>query len=297
MLQVSLPSAQKKIHRRTFLRIAGGVLLGGGALKEYVCRIEPSWFDVTAFFLHLPCLNSAFEGYRIVQITDIHADDIWMDKDRLRDVVELVNQQEPDLIVITGDFVSVVNPKTHQTLSALGGLTARDGVLAVLGNHDHSTNAEIVRAMLYANGIRELKNSYQTFLRGNTQLHVIGLDDLLRKDPQPSIWSHEFLLREILTQLPSQGAVLLLVHEPDFADVAAATGRVDLQLSGHSHGGQIRIPLYGPLVTPPLGEKYPAGLYRIKAMLHYTNRGIGMSGLPIRFHCRPEISVFTLLTA
>jgi predicted MPP superfamily phosphohydrolase len=265
-------------------------------LGEYTSRIEPGWLAVTELSLHLPRLESAFDGYRIAHITDTHADNTWMDMARLMDVVQLTNQYNPDLVVITGDFVTVVNAKTFQTLSALSHLNARDGILAVLGNHDHSTDPGTVRAILQSNSIRELKNTSLTLLRGNAQLHIIGLDDLLRKDPQPSIWSFEGRLHQALSELPETGAALLLVHEPDFADVAGASGRVDLQLSGHSHGGQICLPFYGPLITPPLGRKYPTGLYSINGMFLYTNRGVGMTGLPIRFNCRPEISIFTLHT-
>jgi predicted MPP superfamily phosphohydrolase len=89
------------------------------------------------------------------------------------------------------------------------------------------------------------------------------------------------------------GAAILLVHEPDFADIAATAGRIDLQLSGHTHGGQVRIPGYGALHLPRLGKKYQAGLYQVNTMLHYTNRGLGMMEPQVRFNCRPEITVFT----
>lgn len=287
----------KKIGRRAFLSMTGGTLLGIAGLEEYLSQIEPAWLDVTSHSLRLPHLERAFQGYRIAHITDIHADNTWMDKDRLMEIVQLVNQQQVDLAVITGDFVTMVNAKTTHTLSALRYLSARDGVLAVLGNHDHSTHPETVRMLLQESGIQELRNSFLTLSRGKTQFHIVGLDDLMRDDPQPSVWSYAGLLQGILAQFPAQGAVLLLVHEPDFADVAAASRRIDLQLSGHSHGGQIRIPFYGALVAPPLGEKYSDGLYVVGDMLHYTNRGVGMTGLPVRFNCRPEIAVFTLFSS
>jgi predicted MPP superfamily phosphohydrolase len=95
--------------------------------------------------------------------------------------------------------------------------------------------------------------------------------------------------------MSSLGATVLLVHEPDFADIAATTQRIDLQLSGHTHGGQIRIPGYGALLLPHMGKRYQAGLYHVESMLHYTNRGLGMLSPQIRLNCRPEITVFVCL--
>jgi predicted MPP superfamily phosphohydrolase len=98
----------------------------------------------------------------------------------------------------------------------------------------------------------------------------------------------------LLAGLPEHGAAILLVHEPDFADHSAASGRFDLQLSGHSHGGQVIIPFIGPPIVPYLAQKYPLGLYQVQNMLLYVNRGLGMARLKVRFNCRPEITVITL---
>jgi hypothetical protein len=101
-------------------------------------------------------------------------------------------------------------------------------------------------------------------------------------------------LERVLSALPEEECSILLAHEPDFADVSARTGRFDLQLSGHSHGGQIRIPFLPPLALPQQARNYPVGLYRVGEMQLYTNRGIGMVHLPLRFRCRPEITLITL---
>jgi predicted MPP superfamily phosphohydrolase len=101
-------------------------------------------------------------------------------------------------------------------------------------------------------------------------------------------------LNSVIEALPSDGAAILLAHEPDFADESARSGRFDLQVSGHSHGGQVAIPFFGPPVLPYLGRKYPAGLYKVGNMFQYTNRGVGMARLPFRFNCPPEITIFTL---
>ena len=100
--------------------------------------------------------------------------------------------------------------------------------------------------------------------------------------------------KRVVRQLSPDGATILLVHEPDFIDRSAKTDLFDLQLSGHSHGGQIKIPFLAPLVLPPGGKKYYAGLHKVKNTLVYTNRGLGMTEIPLRFNSRPEITVFTL---
>jgi hypothetical protein len=116
-------------------------------------------------------------------------------------------------------------------------------------------------------------------------LHLAGVDD---------VWESQDRLDLVLEALPDAGAAILLAHEPDFADVSAAAGRFDLQLSGHSHGGQVIFPLRGPLVLPRYARKYPIGLYQVGGMLQYTNRGLGMIPPRVRFNCRPEVTVFTL---
>ena len=108
------------------------------------------------------------------------------------------------------------------------------------------------------------------------------------------VWSGIARLDVVLEKLPEDGAAILLAHEPDFADASAATGRFDLQISGHTHGGQVVVPFYGAPILPYLGQRYPAGLYQVGDMLQYTNRGVGMARIPIRINCPPEITLFTL---
>jgi predicted MPP superfamily phosphohydrolase len=108
------------------------------------------------------------------------------------------------------------------------------------------------------------------------------------------IWEGDVRLEEVIAQLDDHSAAILMAHEPDYADTSAAAGKFDLQLSGHTHGGQIAIPFLGPPILPYLGRKYHTGLYKVGDMFQYTNRGVGMARLPLRFNCRPEITVFVL---
>lgn len=288
------------ITRRAFLK---GTLAttfcfsatGAGTLY-YARNIEPTWFDITHQQFSLPRLSKAFRGYRIVQISDIHADNTFMVAERVAGLVETINTLGADLIVITGDFVTVYQPDLKATLAHLSNLRARDGVFGVLGNHDHPAGVEWVRTCLQAGHVQELNNKTYTLRRGSDMLHFIGMDDLWPENygVPASIWTHLPLLNQLTTSLPEKGAAIMLVHEPDFADVAAYNQRIDLQLSGHSHGGQVRIPFHGPLILPPLSRKYPKGLYSISNMLLYTNRGLGMLPPQYRFACRPEIAVIDL---
>lgn len=256
---------------------------------------DQGWFEVTyhrfRFARHAP----AFDGYRVVHITDLHVDATFMTAERLRGVVEAINRLKADVVVITGDFVSVYQPDFARTLAVLGGLETRDGVFGVLGNHDHPAGAEWIRECLRAAHIQELNDRVQTIRRGEHLLHLVGLDDLwpTNQDTPASIWAHLPRVERLATSLPVEGTALLLVHEPDIADVAASTHRFDLQLSGHSHGGQVRLPFYGLLTSllPPLARRYPRGLYQVEEMTLYTNRGLGV---PIRLNTPPEIAVMDL---
>jgi uncharacterized protein len=272
---------------RGFLSVAalGALLLGG---LVYVRKVEPEDVEVVPVSLALPRLDARFDGYRIVQISDLHADS-WMTPGRVLGLVKLVNEQEPDLVAITGDFASYSRFRSlvrHASalVAPLRRLRAPDGVVAVFGNHDHKTDAQVVRGVLAASGVTELHNTVQILRRGGAVLHLCGVDDVREGTPD---------LDQALQGLPEEGAAILLIHEPDFADESAATGRFDLQLSGHSHGGQVGLPLLRYLFLPKLSRKYPAGLYRVGGMFLYTNRGLGAHPR-FRFNCRPEITVITL---
>ncbi|GCF08031.1 metallophosphoesterase [Dictyobacter arantiisoli] len=287
--------------RRAFLKgslaATAGVGVAGAGTLYYAHNIEPTWFDLTHYQFHLPRLTSAFHGYRLLHITDIHADNTFMTAHRLVGLVETINTLQADMIVITGDFVTDYLPAAKQVLAELRKLHASDGVFGVLGNHDHPSGVEWVRECLQSAQVTELPNQTHTLRRGSEMLHLVGLDDLWpsNRGKAASVWTHQPLLQELTDSLPAEGAAILLVHEPDFADVAAANGRFDLELSGHSHGGQVRIPFYGPLILPQLSHKYPLGLYHLDKMLHYTNRGLGMLSPHFRLSCRPEIAIFEFL--
>jgi uncharacterized protein len=254
----------------------------------YAHKIEPNWLEVKQINITLPNLDRAFVGYRIVQLTDLHVGD-GIDRSQLKRIVDTVNSQKPDLIVLTGDYVTRKPERQAKLLtSTLAGLHARDRTLAVLGNHDaFDGNAPSVKSSIANAGVTLLENTIYTVNRNGATLHIAGVGD---------VWCGAANLPLVLAQLPDTGAAIMLAHEPDFADETAATGRFGLQLSGHSHGGQVRIP-FMKKKYPPYGVKYPIGRYRVGEMIQYTNRGVGFPSIHARFNCRPEISVFDLMAS
>ncbi len=281
----------RSAHKHSILR------LGIGLFFQYAFAFiskligerpfDPEAIEIARQPLAIPRLDAAFNGYRIVQISDIHMG-TWMNEERLSHIVEMVNQLEPDLIAITGDFISyTVERPLQEIIGPLSRLAPKDLTLAVLGNHDHWTDAQQVRNALAASSVHEIGNDVYTLRRGAAVLHVAGVDSFSVEQDRLDL---------VLEKLPADGPAILLAHEPDFADTAAATGRFALQLSGHSHGGQIHLPLIGPPMLPTNGRKYPHGLYRVKGMHQYTNRGLGSTSLRLRLNCPQEITVLTLET-
>jgi predicted MPP superfamily phosphohydrolase len=298
MMMIKTDSVSKKrLSRRDFLKVLMVAGLAGldtmlvvQSGNVYAKKIEPSWVEVTQVRLKLPRLPKSFSGFRMVQISDFHIGG-WMNVARVTNLLGIVMKQAPDLVAITGDFVLAydqgrnVPGKMDNMAPVLAEMVARVPVMAVLGNHDHLYNAEVVLSMLRRTGVTDLSNSVSSLYRGEDVLHIAGVDDVLEGKDR---------LDDVLAQLPAHGGAILLAHEPDFADSSSATGRFDLQISGHSHGGQVVLPFIGPPILPEMGQKYPQGLYRVGGMYQYTNRGVGMSPPGIRFNCRPEITVFTL---
>lgn len=281
------------LSRRTLLKMALGTTFLSIGSFAYGHYFEPTQVEITPIRLTLPRLRPEFHGYRIVQISDIHLDYGQMTSTHLAEIVGLINRLQPDLVAITGDFITAAHDGGPRVLvedlvSPLSLLTPREATVAVLGNHDHEENPTLVQQVIRKSAMINVSNTVHTLRRGDAMLHIAGVDDALEGQDRLDL---------VLDRLPSNGAAILLVHEPDFADVSSKTGRFDLQLSGHSHGGQIIFPFLGPPLLPPYARKYPLGHYQVGEMNLYTNRGLGMVPPKVRINCRPEITVFTFETA
>jgi len=287
------PVLSQRYSRRGFLKLLARTILGSGAgigaAAFYASFVETSWIEVTQVDLKLPRLPAVFSGFRLAQLSDLHFGG-WMTLERLRPALELLAAQNPDAIALTGDFVygnpDAASQALHSVLDVFRTLAQRTPTFAVMGNHDHWMDVKLVRRFLVQAGVRELRNDVFAFERAGESLHLCGVDD---------VWERHADLGPVAAELPPGACAVLMAHEPDFADQSVASGRFDLQISGHSHGGQIVIPFLGAPVLPYLGEKYPAGLYNVGGMFQYTNRGLGMIRPSVRFNCRPEITIFTFL--
>ncbi|NLE45650.1 MAG: metallophosphoesterase [Chloroflexi bacterium] len=276
-----------RVTRRKFLGQISGcggmLVLSAAGGVGYMSAVEPRRLVLERVDVRVETLPSRLGGFRIVQLSDIHCGpDV-----RAQDIARAVSMSidlEPDLVVLTGDYVYQSASYADACAGELAPLARATQALACLGNHDCRRGAVKVAGALTKAGIVVLRNEARCVRDG---LWVGGLDDALVGWPN---------VNRVLRQVPSDATLLVLVHEPDYADVVAATGRVALQLSGHSHGGQVRIPLVGAPVLPILARKYPAGLYDLGQMRLYVNRGVGLTRPAIRFNCRPEVTLITLLS-
>ena len=236
-------------------------------------------------------LPEEFHGYRIAQISDIHFGP-YMGEAGVERAVHLAQTFRPDLLILTGDFVSHPFRKPNGREGARYAEPCADVLsqmkntrkIAILGNHDHWNNADIVEGALRERGIEVLRNRAVGVERGQSRIWIAGVDD---------VFVGAANLAQTLQFVPPAETTILLAHEPDFADHATQFP-IDLQFSGHSHGGQVRLPGIGAPILPALGQKYPIGLNRVGRLQVYTNRGLGVINPPVRFHCTPEVTFVTL---
>jgi predicted MPP superfamily phosphohydrolase len=277
------------LNRRDFLK-AAGLTVGAGlvtATSYLAINNESQDPVIDRIPLAIRNLHPVLEGLTMVQITDVHLYPMTQ-PELVKKSVIMANALNPDLVVLTGDYVWQDLDAIFELAPILAGLDAKYGVFSTLGNHDYWLDADVITRAMESAGLPVLINQGLSIQQGKGSIFVAGLDDG---------WSGKPDLDETLDGANSSEPVILLCHEPDLADRYSLDGRVDVQLSGHTHGGQIRLPGIGALVLPYLGRKYDIGLYRVNEMLLYTNRGLGVISEPVRFNCPPEISQFVLHSA
>ena len=237
-------------------------------------------------------LPQAFDNFTVAQLSDFHYQE-HLSSVPISKAVRTINRLHPELVVLTGDFVTVPTIETpssmrHATATAIPCAALLQQIVgskyAIMGNHDAIAQPTTIIGDLRNAGIPVLRNGSTPIERGSDRIWLAGIDDLLKGRPN---------LDATLRGIPPSDCTILLAHEPDFADYVVSRP-VDLQLSGHSHGGQVWIPGIGAPWLPPMGRKYPRGLHRVGNLVLYTNIGIGTIRAPIRINCPPEITLITL---
>ncbi|WAA11282.1 metallophosphoesterase [Fervidibacillus albus] len=282
----------KKISRRRFLKKSAlsiaTLLIGSISTHIYMNRIEPNWIETVRIDLTHPFIPDSFHGLKIIQFSDTHLG-FHFDVQQLEKVVKIISNENPDLIVFSGDLVDNLLSffQWDETIRLLHQLNAPMGKFAVYGNHDHGGwGSNKYKQLMESSGFAILQNEAVS-IKNDTgdQFTLAGVDDAMLGKPD---------FEKTFIDLPKDTFTLLISHAPDLAD-EAANFPVHFQLSGHSHGGQVQFPFIGPLITPPYGNKYVEGLYTVTENFSvYVNRGLGTTRLPYRLFSRPEITAFTL---
>ncbi len=284
-------SKASRVTRRAFFKWMGalGVTTGASALgAAYAWNVEPHQTQVERVEISLPRLPGAFDGMTIAHLSDLHLGP-YVTEQHLLNAVQMTNALKPDAIVLTGDLVNSSWRYIEPCAEIISKFDAPLGVYAVLGNHDYWVGfLNLMLSSVKKSGVTLLRNQAVPLTRGRSTLYFVGIDDM---------WLHLGNVARALETVPRNACKIALMHEPDFADISAQR-EIDLQLSGHSHGGQVRVPFFGPLILPKYGEKYPMGFYRVGNFTRlYTTRGIGVLPPGVRFNCPPEITLLTLTTA
>lgn len=267
----------------SLLLIVAGIYL-------YARYIEPNRLEITQHDISNSLIGEELDGFKILQFSDTHIGDDYT-VEQLDELVERINQEKPDLIVFTGDLIENSNRfRDYESISeSLRRLNAPFGAYGISGNREiGGAGKEAFASILADAGMTLLDNDSRTIDVDGEPFTIVGLDDYMLGEPVPET---------AFSDVDEDVFTLSLVHEPDVVDDLKIYP-FDLQLSGHSHGGQVRLPVIGDLYTPPLAEKYTVGRYEIeggvKPISLYVNRGIGMAREPFRFLSTPELSVFTL---
>jgi uncharacterized protein len=292
MQTIEAPRIQQ-VSRRSFLK---GALFGAGGIALYAGALERHWLEVVHKTISINGLPETFNGMTVAQLSDIHLNE-FTEPFLVHEAIDQINRARPDLVLITGDYVSAqVLPRNLTIESAWDCGKLLSGIecpqrYAIFGNHDIFAGEEHVGEALRSNGIPVLKNSCLPIERDGRRIWLTGLDDPVygQPDPDQAIPSS---IRNIAGE-----PVILMCHAPDYVDDLRshpAGQAISLVLSGHTHGGQVRLPFIGALHLPPGGQRYVQGLFQVGNMQLYVNRGIGSVGVPFRLDCRPEITLFTL---
>lgn len=251
-------------------------------------KFNPKNIDLVEIDIELNDLSWNFNNFRILNLTDIHLGQ-WINPEYLDELIDYVNTLNVDLITLTGDYFSYVIEGYEESLeNSLKKLDAPYGKVGVLGNHDHWMSSDKIREIFKNSDIIDLSNDVITLEKDGDHINICGVDSC-------TVCADD--LDKVIAKMPKNIPNILLAHEPDFAKESSQTNLFDLQISGHSHGGQFIIPKFE--TTPfrgPNSTKYPVGLYKVGNMTQYTSKGLGTNSFRVRINCKPEITIITLKT-
>lgn len=282
-------------RKKIILYIIGATTFVVVALFIWSVLIEPRRLVVNEQQLKLPNFPKQLDGFKIVAISDIHGGSNSVDEEKLHYLVTLANQQQPDLIVLLGDFVSQqyfnrakLKMDSGVVVKNINGLKAKYGVYAVLGNHDWWNNGAKIRQELEANGIRVAENDVVPVDVNGQTIWILGIPDFLTRQP--------IVLQMAMSGINKPGPIIAITHNPDI--FPEAPSNISLTIAAHTHGGQVNIPFIGaPIVPSKYGQRYVAGHVVENGRHLFVTTGVGTSILPFRFRVPPEIAVLTLSSA
>ena len=274
------------MNRRQFLK----KLLWGGAttalVGTYPLFIERYIITVNHYVIPVPNLPQAFDGLRVIHLTDLHYGPL-MPLNIIDTVIQKTNKLKKDIVVCTGDYVrgATAAQKIDGIWSVMAKLRAPEGVYTVLGNHDHWASTEQSLNCLNTSGHINLRHNAVPLSRDGDTLWFCGAGDL---------WEDHVNLDQVLKDIPEDACKIVLAHNPDTADTDY-TVRVDLMISGHTHGGQVNLPFIGTPMLPVKNKAYSSGFVRSHKTNVFISRGIGWAGIPLRFNCFPEIAILSMI--
>ncbi|MFC1568850.1 metallophosphoesterase [bacterium] len=269
------------MNRRQFIKLATGAF---AVLGSYSFAVERYWIQVNTYRVPVPRLPDAFQGFRIVHLTDLHFG-FLMPQKMIQKVIQKANEIPRDLIVCTGDYVREydAHSKVDKVWPLLSELHAPYGVHSVLGNHDHWSSFEQSLEWMTQTG-QNLRHQSRIIQKSGEQFWLGGAGDF---------WEDELGIDTAFRDTPNEDCKIVLAHNPDSADQQYKT-RIDLMLSGHTHGGQVRIPYFTKRILPVINKQYSYGFIHGQKTNVFISRGIGWAVTPFRFNCPPEIAVLIL---
>jgi len=272
------------LHRRQFLRASAAAAVAvplGGVCYGFA---ESGAIRVERVSVKVPNLPKAFDNLTVAFLTDIHHGP-YVSLDAVASMVRTTQSLQPDLILLGGDYCLRDGKYIRPCFDVLKGLNAPLGVFGVFGNHDYAHGPKETQEGMMAAGIGELTNAGVWLTRGNSRFRLAGVDDLWRGHPD---------LKPALGDATANDACVLLSHNPDYAETMTDR-RVGLVLSGHTHGGQVIVPgMANPFVPSRYGNKYSHGMVEAPASKVYVSRGLGLTSVPVRYNCPPELTLLTL---